>query len=86
MLHRTLMKPKLAALLVAVAFGACTGALAAPADDLKEAQKLYGQGKLAPSLGFAPPGRALSAHPPKGVPTEAATIHPRVARFVTPAL
>jgi tetratricopeptide (TPR) repeat protein len=50
MLHRTLMKPKLAALLVAMAFGACTGALAAPADDLKEAQKLYGQGKLAPSL------------------------------------
>src|SRR6476469_9241119 len=50
MLHRTLMKPKLAALLVAVAFGDSTGALAAPADDLKEAQKLYGQGKLAPPL------------------------------------
>jgi tetratricopeptide (TPR) repeat protein len=50
MLHRTLMKPKLAALLVAMALGATPGAFAAPADDLKEAQKLYGQGKLAPSL------------------------------------
>src|SRR3979409_1380053 len=50
MLHCTLMKPKLAALLVAMALGACPAALAAPADDLKEAQKLYGQGKLAPAL------------------------------------
>ena len=50
MLHRTLMKPKLAALLVAMALGATPGAFAAPADDLKEAQKLYGQGKLAPAL------------------------------------
>ena len=29
---------------------ACATALAAPADDLKEAQKLYGQGKLQPAL------------------------------------
>ncbi|MBC8021671.1 MAG: tetratricopeptide repeat protein, partial [Burkholderiales bacterium] len=50
MLHRTLMKPRLAALLLAMAFGASPGAFAAPADDLKEAQKLYGQGKLAPAI------------------------------------
>ncbi len=50
MLHCTLMKPKLAALLVAMALAACPAAFAAPADDLKEAQKLYGQGKLAPAL------------------------------------
>ena len=50
MLHCTLMKPKLAALLVAMALGVAPAAFAAPADDLKEAQKLYGQGKLAPAL------------------------------------
>jgi tetratricopeptide (TPR) repeat protein len=50
MLHRTLMKPRLAAILVAMALGASPAVLAAPADDLKEAQKLYGQGKLAPAL------------------------------------
>ncbi|HUQ28226.1 MAG TPA: tetratricopeptide repeat protein [Usitatibacter sp.] len=50
MLHRTLMKQKLATVLVAMAFGACPPAFAAPADDLKDAQKLYGQGKLAPAL------------------------------------
>jgi tetratricopeptide (TPR) repeat protein len=50
MLQRTLMRPKLAALLVALAFGALPLAFAAPADDLKDAQKLYGQGKLAPAL------------------------------------
>jgi tetratricopeptide (TPR) repeat protein len=50
MLHRTLMKPKLAALLVALALGVAPAAFAAPADDLKEAQKLYGQGKLQPAL------------------------------------
>jgi tetratricopeptide (TPR) repeat protein len=51
MLQRTLMKPKLAALLVALALGAAAPTLfAAPADDLKEAQKLYSQGKLAPAL------------------------------------
>src|SRR3954470_11506757 len=50
MLHRTLMKPRLAAILVAMALGACPAVFAAPADDLKDAQKLYGQGKLAPAL------------------------------------
>ena len=51
MLHRTLMKPRLAALLVAVALGVSAPiAFAAPADDLKDAQKLYGQGKLQPAL------------------------------------
>jgi tetratricopeptide (TPR) repeat protein len=51
MLHRTLMKPRLAALMVALALGvAFPMAFAAPADDLKEAQKLYGQGKLAPAM------------------------------------
>jgi tetratricopeptide (TPR) repeat protein len=51
MLQRTLMRPKLAALLVAIALGATTFTLlAAPADDLKDAQKLYSQGKLAPAL------------------------------------
>ena len=50
MLQRTLTKPKLAALLVAMALGAMPFAFAAPADDLKEAQKLYGQGKLTPAL------------------------------------
>lgn len=50
MLHRTLMKPRLAAALFALALGATTAIFAAPADDLKEAQKLYGQGKLQPAL------------------------------------
>lgn len=36
--------------MAAVLFGACSAALAAPADDLKEAQKLYGQSKLQPAL------------------------------------
>jgi tetratricopeptide (TPR) repeat protein len=50
MLHRSLMKPRLAALMVAMALGIAPAAFAAPADDLKEAQKLYTQGKLAPAL------------------------------------
>jgi tetratricopeptide (TPR) repeat protein len=50
MLHRTLMKSRLAAALAAMVLGTCPAAFAAPADDLKEAQKLYGQGKLAPAL------------------------------------
>ena len=51
MVQRFLIKPRLAALMVAVALG--TGiptAFAAPADDLKDAQRLYGQGKLAPAM------------------------------------
>ena len=47
MLHRFLTPKVLAATLVAAWFG---GAIAAPADDLKEAQRLYGQGKVQPSL------------------------------------
>jgi tetratricopeptide (TPR) repeat protein len=47
MLHRSLTKSRLAALLVAMALGV---AFAAPADDLKEAQKLYNTGKLQPAL------------------------------------
>ncbi len=47
MLHRSLTRSRLAALLVAMALGV---AFAAPADDLKEAQKLYNGGKLQPAL------------------------------------
>jgi tetratricopeptide (TPR) repeat protein len=50
MLHRILMKRRLAAALFAGALGATSFAWAAPADDLKEAQKLYGQQKLQPAL------------------------------------
>jgi tetratricopeptide (TPR) repeat protein len=50
MLHRIPMKGRLAAALFAAAFGAASLAWAAPADDLKEAQKLYGQQKLQPAL------------------------------------
>src|SRR6188508_47898 len=51
MVQRFLIKPRLAALMVAVALG--TGiptAFAAPADDLKDAQRLYGQGKVQPAM------------------------------------
>jgi Flp pilus assembly protein TadD/ketosteroid isomerase-like protein len=48
MLDRLRIKPRLAAVIVGV-FVAAT-AWAAPADDLKEAQKLYQQGKLQPAL------------------------------------
>jgi tetratricopeptide (TPR) repeat protein len=50
MLHRIPMKARLAAILVAATLGAASGAWAAPADDLREAQKLYGQQKLQPAL------------------------------------
>jgi tetratricopeptide (TPR) repeat protein len=50
MLHRILMKRRLAAALFAGVMGAASFAWAAPADDLKEAQKLYGQQKLQPAL------------------------------------
>jgi Flp pilus assembly protein TadD len=50
MLHRILMKRRLAGALFAGALGAMSFAWAAPADDLKEAQKLYGQQKLQPAL------------------------------------
>src|ERR1700694_3957631 len=45
--QRLPMKSRLFAALAAVWFSA---AIAAPADDLREAQKLYGQGKLQPAL------------------------------------
>ena len=50
MLHRNPMKGRLAATLFAVMLGSAACAWAAPADDLKEAQKLYQQGKLQPAL------------------------------------
>jgi tetratricopeptide (TPR) repeat protein len=51
MLHRNpKMKARLGAALFAALLGASACAWAAPADDLKEAQRLYGQGKLQPSL------------------------------------
>ena len=49
--HRSSLSGRLAAALVAAWFGAASwAAFAAPADDLKEAQKLYAQGKLQPAL------------------------------------
>jgi tetratricopeptide (TPR) repeat protein len=42
--------PRLAAAVAAVLIGAASPAWSAPADDLKEAQKLYGQGKVQPAL------------------------------------
>ena len=51
MLPRFFPTKRLAAALAAAWFGAASwGALAAPADDLKDAQKLYAQGKLQPAL------------------------------------
>ncbi len=54
MLHpipkRLPMKARLAAALFAAMLGTAPSAWAAPADDLKDAQKLYGQGKLVPAL------------------------------------
>jgi tetratricopeptide (TPR) repeat protein len=54
MLHpipkRLPMQARLAAALFAAMLGAAVSAWSAPADDLKEAQKLYGQGKLQPAL------------------------------------
>ncbi|MGZ5067294.1 MAG: L,D-transpeptidase Cds6 family protein [Usitatibacter sp.] len=50
MLHRIPMICRLAAALLAAALGAIPLSWAAPADDLKEAQRLYGQQKLQPAL------------------------------------
>ena len=47
MLHRNLMQSMLAATLATAWFGAAS---AAPADDLREAQRLYSQGKVQPAL------------------------------------
>jgi tetratricopeptide (TPR) repeat protein len=48
--HRISMLGRLGAALLTVALGATAAAWAAPPDDLKEAQKLYGQQKLQPAL------------------------------------
>lgn len=50
MLHRNLMLSRLAAALAAAFLGASAPAWAAPADDLRDAQKLYGQGRVQPAL------------------------------------
>jgi tetratricopeptide (TPR) repeat protein len=50
MLHRIPLKGRLAAALFAAMLGAAVSAWSAPADELKEAQKLYGQGKLQTAL------------------------------------
>ena len=50
MLQHNPMAGRVVATLFAAWLGAATFALAAPADDLREAQKLYSQGKLQPAL------------------------------------
>jgi Flp pilus assembly protein TadD/ketosteroid isomerase-like protein len=50
MLHRIPMRSRLAAVVAAAFVGVAALAWAAPADDLREAQKLYGQGKVQPAL------------------------------------
>lgn len=50
MLHRIPMRSRLAAALAAAFVGIAALAWAAPADDFREAQKLYGQGKVQPAL------------------------------------
>jgi tetratricopeptide (TPR) repeat protein len=50
MLHRTSMRSAIAAAVFAALFGSTGIALAAPADDLKEAQKLYAGGKVQPAM------------------------------------
>jgi len=50
MLHRTSMKGRIAAAVFAALVGTTGIAWAAPADDLKEAQKLYAGGKVQPAM------------------------------------
>ena len=50
MLHHIRITSRLAAALFAASLGTAGGAWAAPADDLRESQKLYGQQKLQPAL------------------------------------
>jgi tetratricopeptide (TPR) repeat protein len=50
MLQRNSMKSRLAAMVAASILGVAALAWAAPADDFREAQKLYGQGKVQPAL------------------------------------
>ena len=50
MLHRIPTRSRLAAGVAAAILGAAALAWAAPADDLREAQKLYQQGRMQPAL------------------------------------
>jgi tetratricopeptide (TPR) repeat protein len=50
MLHRFSKPGRIAAAFLTIVLGAVSAAWAAPADELKEAQKLYGQGKLAQAM------------------------------------
>jgi len=50
MLHRTPLKGSIAVVVFAALLGSAACAWAAPADDLKDAQRLYQQGKLQPAL------------------------------------
>ncbi|HXN15560.1 MAG TPA: tetratricopeptide repeat protein, partial [Usitatibacter sp.] len=50
MLHRIPMRSRLAAALAAALLGATATGWAAPTDDLKDAQKLYSQGRVQPAL------------------------------------
>jgi Flp pilus assembly protein TadD/ketosteroid isomerase-like protein len=50
MLHHIPMRSRLAAALAAAFVGVAALAWAAPADDFREAQRLYGQGKVQPAL------------------------------------
>jgi tetratricopeptide (TPR) repeat protein len=50
MLHRYSMRFPFVAAIAAALIAVGTGAWAAPADDLKEAQKLYSQGKVQPAM------------------------------------
>lgn len=50
MLHHIPMRSRLAAVVAAAFVGVAALAWAAPADDFREAQKLYGQGKVQPAL------------------------------------
>ena len=50
MLHRNPMLSRLAAAIAVALIGAASPAWSAPADDLREAQKLYGQGKVQPAM------------------------------------
>ena len=50
MLHRLPMRTRIIAAVFAALVGASANAWSAPADDLKEAQKLYGAGKVQPAM------------------------------------
>ena len=50
MLHRTSTRSRIAAAVFAAFLGSAANALAAPADDLREAQKLYSGGRIQPAL------------------------------------